>query len=478
MAIPPHTSAPSLTNRLSVVENPNQSDYIDAADANANPAAMATMGSGMAYSNPDSPVHHVRTRSMTRKVSDNFGIGTKIDKTHEKYQFMFHMLTGIRVSVSRCEAKEDRDRDLLPDDFTAQHKLTSDVTGAELESSERYDFKFKDYAPYAFRKIRVSFGISSAEYLNSLTGKYILSELFSPGKSKSFLYYSHDYRYIIKTIHRAEQKLLLKILPAYVDYVSKYPNTLLARYYGLHRVRVPGGPTVHFVVMSNVFPPTYDIHETYDLKGSTIGRETPAEDINHKGKRAVLKDLNWTKLGRKLKLGPEKKRLFVEQLEKDVRFLMDSKCMDYSLLIGVHYLNRGNGGASEEVLKVFEPNKETLHRSLSTRADAMRAAIRHPDLTVLSHQSKQELLPDVSTERSGCLFFADNGGFQSSDAFNQPSDELYFMSIIDMLTPYNATKRFEHLFKSITSDGNQISAVRPSLYGKRFIMFMKGLVGQ
>ncbi|KNE64140.1 hypothetical protein AMAG_19115 [Allomyces macrogynus ATCC 38327] len=123
-------------------------------------------------------------------------------------------------------------------------------TGKELEPSQRYDFKFKDYCPMVFRKIRTAFGLTASDYLSSLTGKYIMSELSSPGRSGSYLYYSHDYSMIIKSIHHAEQKLLLKILPDYVEYISKNPNTLLARYYGLHRMKIPGQQKpIHFVVM-------------------------------------------------------------------------------------------------------------------------------------------------------------------------------------------------------------------------------------
>ncbi|KNE64134.1 hypothetical protein AMAG_19109 [Allomyces macrogynus ATCC 38327] len=137
-----------------------------------------------------------------------------------------------------------------PTTLRPQHKLASDVTGKELEPSQRYDFKFKDYCPMVFRKIRTAFGLTASDYLSSLTGKYIMSELSSPGRSGSYLYYSHDYSMIIKSIHHAEQKLLLKILPDYVEYISKNPNTLLARYYGLHRMKIPGQQKpIHFVVM-------------------------------------------------------------------------------------------------------------------------------------------------------------------------------------------------------------------------------------
>ena len=44
----------------------------------------------------------------------------------------------------------------------------------------RYDFKFKDYAPWVFRHLRQSFGIDPGDYLMSLTSKLIVTEL---GKS-------------------------------------------------------------------------------------------------------------------------------------------------------------------------------------------------------------------------------------------------------------------------------------------------------
>lgn len=38
-------------------------------------------------------------------------------------------------------------------------------TGDELTPGARYDFKFKDYAPWVFRHLRAQFGIDPADYL-------------------------------------------------------------------------------------------------------------------------------------------------------------------------------------------------------------------------------------------------------------------------------------------------------------------------
>lgn len=226
--------------------------------------------------------------------------------------------------------------------------------GNELTPSAKYDFKFKDYAPWVFRELREDFFLlDPADYLVSLTSKYILSELGSPGKSGSFFYFSRDYRFIIKTIHHNEHKFLRQILPLYYDHVKTNPHTLLSRFYGLHRVKLPRGHKIHFVIMNNLFPPHRDIHETYDLKGSTVGREYP-EDRARENPRATLKDINWINRGKTLELGPEKRALLTEQLRRDSEFLKKIGVMDYSLLVGIHNMRRGNkDNVRSNTLKVF-----------------------------------------------------------------------------------------------------------------------------
>lgn len=95
------------------------------------------------------------------------------------------------------------------------------------------------------------------------------------------------------------------------------PNTLLCRFYGLHRIKLPHGRKIHFVVMGNVFPTNKDVHETYDLKGSTFGRVTNEEEIA-KNPHAVLKDLNWVQREKRLELGKIKRSLLLDQLHRDV----------------------------------------------------------------------------------------------------------------------------------------------------------------
>ncbi|OTB01982.1 hypothetical protein M426DRAFT_74891 [Hypoxylon sp. CI-4A] len=420
---------------------------------------------------------------------DRVLVGTKVDENHANWTTAYNMLTGIRVSVSRTNAKLDRP--LTDADFETKQKSTFDIAGNELVPSAKYDFKFKDYAPWVFRHLRALFRLDPADYLMSLTGKYILSELGSPGKSGSFFYFSRDYKYIIKTIHHAEHKFLRKILKDYYQHVTDNPNTLLSQFYGLHRVKMPYGKKIHFVVMNNLFPPHRDIHTTFDLKGSTVGRDYREEDLE-KNPRATLKDLNWLRRKRHLELGLQKKRLFLQQLERDVRLLQKLKIMDYSLLIGVHDLQKGNEeNLRDKTLQVFNPGGDSpsdegfdpssvLMRTPSKlenarKARELRQMIKAERPVPVGQTSSK--MPDELAEghTRGGAFYSDDGGLRATHEDNTPGEEVYYLGVIDCLTHYGVIKKIEHFWKGLSSDRSQISALPPEEYGERFIKFMSGI---
>ncbi|KAJ2799913.1 Phosphatidylinositol-4-phosphate 5-kinase, partial [Coemansia helicoidea] len=411
-----------------------------------------------------------RRRSTTQSL---LTIGTLISPGHANYVLMYNMLTGIRVSVSRCEAKDARP--VRADDYDAQHKYSFDVVGDEMTPSSRYDFKFKDYAPWVFRCIREAFHLSTEEYLVSLTDKYILSEVGSSGKSGSFFYYSQDYRFIIKTVHHTEHKFMRQILPQYYGFARDNPHTLLSRIYGLHRIKLPHGRKVHFIVMSNILPPNKDIHAQFDLKGSLQGRELSAELASKP--RACMKDRNWVNLRHRLHLGPTKRHLFVKQLINDVTLLIKLNIMDYSLLIGIHDLNKGNAAKLRDTtLAMFDPQTTDIHQlNRLTRAHTIRKKVVHTDPVALDALPQGTLPPlpeSMFQELRHSMFYREDGGILSTDKDDCPAQLIYYLGVIDILTPYNALKRAEHVVKSVVHDGSQISAVNPRKYGLRFLNFM------
>ncbi|KAF9788216.1 hypothetical protein BJ322DRAFT_1002129 [Thelephora terrestris] len=405
-------------------------------------------------------------------------VGQWIKEGHQNYVLMYNMLTGIRTAVSRCQAKVNRE--ITPEDYTAAHKYSFDILGNELTPSVKYDFKFKDYAPWVFRNLREqSFHLDPADYLLSLTEKYILSELGSPGKSGSFFYFSRDYRFIIKTIHHSEHKFIRKILKDYHEYVRKNPHTLLSRFYGLHRVKLPRGRKIHFVIMNNLFPMHKDIHETYDLKGSTVGRLYPEDVAAEKQNKVTLKDLNWINRGKRLELGPEKRALLTEQLKRDAEFLKMVYVMDYSLLVGVHNMVRGNrDNLRRNTLKVVSPDiSRGTSQSKSIRSPgALRRAMRQTGPERLD--TSTDHLPDSETEdeRQHFLFYQDDGGLRATDEGNDAMDTIYYLGIIDICTPYSTLKRAEHIWKGLHADRHKISPVEPGEYSGRFVSFLMAVM--
>ncbi|KAL0074315.1 hypothetical protein F4703DRAFT_1745113 [Phycomyces blakesleeanus] len=412
-------------------------------------------------------------KSMNQdEMSENrMRFGTRVAEGHRNYILMYDMLTGIRIAVGRVSAKLKRE--IIQEDFKAAHKLVFDVTGNELTPGVKYDFKFKDYAPWVFRNIRERFHVDAGDYLMSLTSKYILSELGSPGKSGSFFYYSRDYRFIIKTINVTEHKFMRRILKDYYKHICQNPNTLLCRLYGLHRIKLPHDRKIHFVVMENIFPSNLDVHQIFDLKGSLFGRWTPNEEVA-KNPHAVMKDQNWIEHNCRLQLGPEKRTAFLTQLEHDVTFLKKLNIMDYSLLIGVHDLKRGNSEGIRDnqlqIVKPLEPQKVSIRRD---KAAVVRQALKKANPKQLD---PSELPETPSKKQSQCVFYADNGGYCSSDKDDRDLDILYFIGIIDILTPYNIVKKTEHIWKSMTQNKATISSVPPTTYGERFSEFIRKAV--
>lgn len=399
---------------------------------------------------------NIQKRKKDFLEDDAVYVGNKIMEGHHNFVMAYNMLTGIRVAVSRCSGVMKRLDDA---DFKATKKLTFNMDGSELTPSSKYDFKFKDYCPEVFRELRSLFGIDPADYLISITGKYILSELGSPGKSGSFFYYSRDFRFIIKTIHHSEHKQLRRILKDYYHHVKANPNTLISQFYGLHRLKVQGGiKKVHFIVMNNLFPPHRDIHLKYDLKGSTWGRYSRMTDKLNDLSHVTLKDLNFLERHDKIHFGPTKRKIFLEQLEADVKLLKHINVMDYSLLLGVHDVKKGNS-ATPTKLSVFDPKS-------NVKSEVIKTSPRDIDRGI-------DLPKDVFPGRSKYIFYGHDGGIRATSENNDPEPQIYYVGIIDCLTNYSMKKRLETFWRSLNHKRLTISALPASEYGDRFIKFIK-----
>lgn len=416
--------------------------------------------------------------SEGREENSSHAYGKPIGKDDSNFILMYDMLTGIRHSVSAYQAKPRRP--LTEDDFIYTRTYNFIKEAVDLAPS-KYEFKFKDYSPWVFRSLRETFKIDAADYLVSLTGKYALSEIGSPGKSGSFFYYSQDFRYIIKTIRKSEHKFLRSILRPYYKHMKSHPNSLLSRFYGLHRVHFKDGSRkrsrkIHFVVLGNIYPPFKSIHESFDLKGSLIGRKFVGSDEERA--KATLKDKNWLEDGKKLFLQEEKASLLLDQLAQDCNFLIKRGIMDYSLLVGIHHSERGNSNQAKLDLVMVEPSTSSPDITRFKKCPIVSAeqalngtigAANFNTLATIGTNTITTAAAVASKERRKSIFYAEEGGIKGIN--EEGNEEIYFLGIIDILTPWSLSKKLESAFKSIKFDKKEFSAIHPKDYGSRFCRF-------
>ncbi|KAL3809575.1 hypothetical protein ACHAXA_005791 [Cyclostephanos tholiformis] len=211
--------------------------------------------------------------------------------------------------------------------------------GSNTSSPLPHKYKFKVYAPLIFAKIRSLFGVEKQTFLHSICGKFNFYEFASNARSGQFFFYSHDGRYMIKTLTFTESKFLREILPFYYRHLTRYPSTLLTHFYGMYRVCMPNANNqrLHFMIMRSVFHTKKKICRVWDLKGSTQNRKSEPGD-------SVGKDLDILEEGRKLRFAePGARDAFLEQLRRDATFLARLGIMDYSLLLGLHNCEEESG---------------------------------------------------------------------------------------------------------------------------------------
>jgi len=131
-------------------------------------------------------------------------------------------------------------------------------------------YEFFDFAPRMFHLIRHFYGIDSNKYLQSIgpetlfgslnMGKITsLKSLISSGKSGSLFYYTADGKFMLKTISHDEFEHFKFIMKEYYYHLLKFPHTMIARFYGLHKIKftkTTKTERIYFVIMANVFNTT------------------------------------------------------------------------------------------------------------------------------------------------------------------------------------------------------------------------------
>ncbi|XP_062216144.1 phosphatidylinositol 4-phosphate 5-kinase 2-like isoform X2 [Phragmites australis] len=262
--------------------------------------------------------------------------GETICKGHRSYSLMLNLQLGISYSVGKSSSLPFRK--LSSSDFDPREKVWTRFPpeGSKLTPPHHsVDFRWKDYCPAVFRHLRKLFGVDPADYMLAICGNDTLRELASPGKSGSCFFVTQDDRFMIKTVKKAEVKVLIRMLRSYYEHVYRYKSTLLTRFYGTHCIKQAGCLKVRFIIMGNFCCSDYKIHRRFDLKGSSHGRtiDKAEQKIDE---TTTLKDLDLDYAFHLQRFWYEE---LMKQIQMDCTFLEAQGIMDYSLLLGVHFRN-------------------------------------------------------------------------------------------------------------------------------------------
>ncbi|XP_040188738.1 phosphatidylinositol 4-phosphate 5-kinase type-1 alpha [Rana temporaria] len=359
---------------------------------------------------------------------------------------------GITHTVGSLSTKPERD--VLMQDFYVVESIFFPAEGSNLTPAHHYnDFRFKTYAPVAFRYFRELFGIRPDDYLYSLCNESLI-ELSNSGASGSLFYVSGDDEFIIKTVQHKEAEFLQKLLPGYYMNLNQNPRTLLPKFYGLYCVQA-GGKNIRIVVMNNLLPRSVKMHLKYDMKGSTYKRRASPKE--REKSFPTFKDLDFMQdLPDGLFLDPDMHNALCKTIQRDCLVLQSFKIMDYSLLVGVHNMDHAQ-------------REHTVTDGAGTHGDS-RKPITQKALYSTAMESIQG-----EARRGGPIETDDQmGGIPARNTRGERL--LLYIGVIDILQSYRFIKRLEHSWKALVHDGDTVSVHRPGFYAERFQKFMCGTV--
>ncbi|XP_059058947.1 phosphatidylinositol 4-phosphate 5-kinase type-1 alpha isoform X11 [Achroia grisella] len=424
-----------------------------------------------------SKIHKSDRKIGHRRVGEG---GEITYKKIQSSQIMGSIQLGIQHAIGGLASKPERD--LLMQDFMTVETTNFPHEGSNHTPAHHYsEFKFKTYAPIAFRYFRDLFGIQPDDFLMSMCSAP-LRELSNPGASGSIFYLTNDDEFIIKTVQHKEGEFLQKLLPGYYLNLDQNPRTLLPKFFGLYCYQC-NSKNVRLVAMNNILPSSVKLHQKYDLKGSTYKRK--ANKSERQKSSPTYKDLDFMDHHPEgIFLEADTYTALTKTMQRDCRVLESFKIMDYSLLVGIHNLDEAQ-------------REKTESRKRTDSGQSDDDAEGEPKRSGLNRTRSEQLKEDFGTQvkRTQSInrqrLVAHSTAMESIQAESEPIDEeedvppggiparnargerlLLFLGIIDILQSYRLRKKLEHTWKSMIHDGDTVSVHRPNFYAQRFLAFM------
>lgn len=153
--------------------------------------------------------------------------GNFVTMNSESFDIILNILIGIRRCLGNLS-------DGLPntrlDNWQFQKVLCMESDWMSSSARKPTLFRFYDYAPVVFQKIRSLSGIKEDDYARSIGPEQIINslwtnnmetlyELCSSGKSGALFYFTKDKKYLLKTIPEREFVKLRAVLKDYTEHL-------------------------------------------------------------------------------------------------------------------------------------------------------------------------------------------------------------------------------------------------------------------
>ncbi|XP_034023588.1 phosphatidylinositol 5-phosphate 4-kinase type-2 gamma-like isoform X3 [Thalassophryne amazonica] len=250
-----------------------------------------------------------------------------------------------------------------------------------------------------------------------------------------------DRSLVVKEISSEEVEEIHSILSEYHQHIATcHGSTLLPQFLAMYRVTVESEDT-HLLVMRNVFSHRLHIHTKYVLK---------VKDL------PTYKDNDFKNSMQKVYVSDAEKKKFMDKLIRDTEFLVRMRIMDYSLLLGIHDVERAEKEEEEEMESSCEEDENSL---------ALNPGSLSPEGIAGYINSFKPMGPGEFDP------YVDVYAIQST--VGAPQREVYFMGLTDVLMHYDTKKKAAHAAKPVKHGaGVEISTTHPEQYTKRFRDFI------
>lgn len=314
---------------------------------------------------------------------------------------------------------------------TYEFEMTSDdLRRIELEETlvnyckinivMRFHCSIIEYAPLVFRHLRVLEGINDHDLIMSFHPLLNIPMIQSNtgnkgGRSSAFFYFTHDKKFIIKTITKEEHKVLLRVLlQNYHHHIATHPDSLIARLLGFFSIKFQN-THLRLIIMANIFP-SINIKAIFDMKGSRLDRQSihdeHANSLSDLKNDKVYKDLDFLRTQKNLYLTYNDNLMLKRRVHEDSQLFSKLNIMDYSLLVAI--------GTAPEI--------KSRHFLKASEKD---------------------------------------------------NENAYVIGIIDYLQTYNNMKKIETISKGLIKPGinkQDISSINSDDYAKRFLRFLNSII--